>query len=403
MTNPGPLDGIRVLDLATMLAGPYGATYLGDLGADVIKIESPYGDDTRHLGPERDGERGNFLSLNRNKRGVVLDLTKPESAAVFARLAETADVLITNVREPAMSRLGISYEQVKAHRPDIIWVGVTAFGRDGPYGGRPGIDFLAQGYAGLVSLIGEPDGMPVRVTVPMVDIMTSLLVASSALAALHERAKSGQGQRIDVSLLDALVHVQCTGLGNYFLTGWVTPRVGNGSPYFAPSGVYECADGKMVCLTCPTEKFFVNLCTAFGAGWVEEERFATAEIRLEHKEELDALIKEQCKRSPRDELMTKLIDADVMAAPMNQIPDAAADPQIHHNGMITKTEHAKLGEINVTGVPVHLERTPGSVRRGPPVQGQHTREVLAELGYADDEIDDLHEDAAVVSPDSEQP
>ena len=393
----GPLAGIRVLDLATMLAGPYGATLLGDLGADVIKVESHYGDESRHLGPERDGERSPFLSLNRNKRGVVLDLRRPAAREVFGRLARTSDILITNVREPALSRLGLAYEQVRRHRVDVIWVGVTAFGPDGPYAGRPGIDFLAQGYAGLLSLNGEPSGAPVRVTVPLVDVMTSLLVVSGVLTALHVRTQTGQGQRIDVSLLDALVHAQCSGLGAYFLTGEVVPRTGNRSQYFAPSGIYPCADGRGIVITCPSEKFFASLCTALDVEWTNDPRFASIARRLENQDELDCLITERCRSVPRDELLERLIAADVLAAPINEIPEAVCDPQVCHNGMIVTTEHATLGPIRVTGVPVKLHDTPGSVRRGPPVKGQHTEEMLVELGYGPDEISALRHDGAVAT------
>jgi crotonobetainyl-CoA:carnitine CoA-transferase CaiB-like acyl-CoA transferase len=395
--RPGPLEGIRVLDMATMLAGPYAATFLGDLGADVIKIESPQGDDSRHLGPERQGERSPFLSLNRNKRGIVLDLERPEARSVFARLARTADVLITNIREPALSRLGLDYKQVRAYRRDVIWVGVTAFGADGPYAGRPGIDFLAQGLAGLLALNGEPERDPVRVTVPLVDVMTSLLVASGVLAALHVRAKSGEGQRIDVSLLDALVHAQCSGLGSYFLSGEAPPRTGNRSQYFAPSGAYRCADGKMLCLTCPSEKFFRNLCAALDVPWVDDPRFRTIADRLRHEDALDALIAARCANTPREDLLARLVAGDVLAAPVNEIAEVVDDPQIRHNEMIVTTEHRRLGAIQVTGVPIHLHRTPGSVRSGPPVYGQDTEEILRELGYEREDIAALVRDGAVAT------
>jgi len=391
------LHGLRVLDMATMLAGPYGATLLGDLGADVIKVESPAGDDSRHLGPQRAGQHSPFLSLNRNKRSLVLDLTRAPAREVFARLLRTADVLITNIREPALSRLGLSYEQARAHRHEIIWVGVTAFGADGPYAGRPGIDFLAQGLAGLVALNGEPGGRPVRITVPLVDVMTSLLVVSGVLVALHARAQSGAGQRIDVSLLDAVVHAQCSGLGAYFLTGEVTPRTGNRSQYFAPSGVYTCADGALVCITCPSEKFFRNLCDALDVSWAADPRFETIALRLRNEDALDALLAARCKEMTRGELLDRLIAADALAAPVNAIPEVVCDPQIQHNNMIVAVEHATLGPIRVTGVPLHLHGTPGSVRRSPPLLGEHTEEILLELGYPPAQIAALVDEAAVVT------
>ncbi len=393
----GPLAGIRVLDLATMLAGPYAATLLGDLGADVIKVESHYGDESRHLGPERDGQRSPFVSLNRNKRGLVLDLRRPAAQEVFARLAATSDVLITNVREPALSRLGLAYEQVRHYRADIIWVGVTAFGPDGPYAGRPGIDFLAQGYAGLLSLNGHPDGAPVRVTVPLVDVMTSELVVTGVLTALLVRARTGEGQRIDVSLLDALVHAQASGLGAYFLTGEVTPRTGNRSQYFAPSGVYTCADGRGIVITCPSEKFFGNLCAALAVEWKSDARFATIERRLANQDALDRVLAARCRDFDRDDLLERLIAADVLAAPIHEIPEVVRDPQVRHNEMIVTTQHTRLGAIDVTGVPVKLRGTPGSVRRAAPLQGEHTAEICAELGYGADDLEALMQDGAVAT------
>lgn len=385
----GPLAGLRVLDMSTMLAGPYGATLMGDLGADVIKIESHYGDESRHLGPMRGDQRGPYLSLNRSKRDLVLDLQQEEAQKVFAKIAATADVLVTNIREPALSKLGLAYEQVKAHKPDIIWVRVTAFGADGPYDGRPGIDFLAQGYTGVLTLNGEPKGGPVRTGFPAVDVMTSLLVANAAMAALRVRDQTGEGQRIEVSLLDALMHAQASSIGTYLATGDRPVRTGNRSLYFAPSGVYPTKDGKHVVITTPGEKFFGKVCRALDANWDTDPRFHDIDARLANEDELDRVVGERTSQFTRDELVEKLVAADVLTAPINEVEDVIKDPQILHNKMIVSTQHPELGELKVTGIPVRFYGTPCEVRKHPPMQGEHTRELLAELGYSAVEIDDL--------------
>lgn len=386
-TTCKPLAGLRVLDVSTMLAGPYGATLLGDLGADVIKVESHLGDDSRRLGAMRDGECGPFLSLNRNKRDVVIDMQQIEGQQVFARLAATTDVLITNVREPALSRLGLSHEQVSRHRPDIVWIGVTAFGPDGPYAGRPGIDFLTQGYCGVLGLNGEPGGGPVRTGFPAVDVITSLLVSNAALAALRVRDRTGKGQRVEVSLLDALMHAQASSIGSYLATGEPPKRTGNRSQYFAPSGVYPTKDGRHVIITTPSEKFFGNVCRALGAQWDQDPRFSSIAARLANHDELDRVMSERTRQFDRDELVERLIAADVLTAPINDVEDVVRDPQIRHNRMIVSVEHPALGQVEVTGVPIRFYGTPCMVERHPPMHGEHTREVLAGLGYTQAEID----------------
>ncbi len=387
--SAGPLEGIRVLDLSTMLAGPYGATILGDLGADVVRIESHYGDESRHLGPRRGTERGPYLSLNRSKRDMVLDLQQQAAQEVFARVASTADILITNVREPALSKLGINYEQVKAHKPDIVWIHVTAFGPDGPYAGRPGIDFLAQGYTGVLSLNGEPDGAPVRTGFPAVDVITSLLVSNAALTALRVRDQSGAGQRIEISLLDALMHAQASSIGTYLATGDRPQRTGNRSLYFAPSGVYPTRDGKHVVITTPAEKFFGKLCRALEVEWDTEERFHDISARLANEDELDRVLSERTGQFKRDDLLERLHAADVLTAPINEVEDVVTDPQILHNEMIVSIDHPTLGKIDVTGVPIRFYGTPAAIRKHPPLLGEHTRELLQEAGYSQEGIEQL--------------
>ncbi len=386
-----------------MMAGPYSATLLGDLGADVIKVESRYGDDSRHLGPGIGGERSAFLSLNRSKRGVVLDLRRPDAQEVFARLVATADVLVTNVREPALSNLGLDYETVRRHRDDIVWVGITAFGPDGPYAGRPGIDFLIQGYAGLLALNGEPGTPTTRVTVPLIDALTSVLVCTGALAALRSRSLTGEGQRIDVSLLDALVHAQASGLGSYLVTGEEPARVGNRSLYFAPSGVYPTRDAKEVVITCPSQKFFENLCAALGADWASDPRFATIEDRLAHNDALDEVIATRCRDLEADDLMARLVAADVLTAPVNRAAEVAADPQVRNNEMIVTVDHDRLGPVSVTGVPIKFRGTPARVDLPPPVKGQHTEAILEELGYTPAEVVELLASGLASGPEETAP
>jgi len=396
--SQGPCTGLRVLEISTMMAGPYAGTLLGDLGADVIKVESHYGDESRHLGPKRGTERSAYLSLNRSKRGIVLDLRRDDAQQVFSKLVATSDIVITNIREPALSKLRLDYDSVKAHREDIIWVGITAFGKDGPYQGRPGIDFLIQGYAGLLALNGEPDGEPVRVTIPLIDTLTSVLAAMGALAALRTRAETGRGERIDVSLIDALVHAQASGIGSYLITGEETPRTGNRSLYFAPSGIYNTKDDRKIVITCPAEKFFGKLCAALEVDWAEDPRFRDIDARMENQDELDRTIDARCREFSREELMQRLVAADVLTAPLNSVSEVVDDPQIAHNDMLVTTKHPTLGDVKVTGVPLHFQNTPGRVQLPPPLKGQHTSEILKELGYGEDEIERLARDQAIGTP-----
>lgn len=380
-----PLSGIRVLDLGSMVAAPLGATLLGDMGADVIKVEPPGGEEGRRIGPRRGDDTGLYIGVNRNKRSMELDLTTPHGQDVLRRLVTTADIVIHNVRSPAREKLGLDYAALAQARADIILVTVSTYGDSGPYAGRPGIDPSAQALGGLMAATGEPDGPALKAGAAVADVTAATLVAYSAMLALWARARDGRGQAAEVALVDGVVHLQGVQLGEYLLTGAPPPRVGNRSPFYAPYNSYRCADGHDVHLAAFNDKFFRNLCQALGAPELTRDpRFACAASRLANRDALDREIAAHCARHPRAALMARLQQADVVAAPVNDWPAVTADPQLRHNGLFPQVRHADHGPLQIPGIPLHLTRTPGSVRRPPPRLGQHTAEILDELGLPTD-------------------
>lgn len=386
----GPLAGIRVLDLGSMVAAPYGAAMLGDMGADVIKIEPPVGDELRQVGPGIGNDSGLFVGANRNKRGLVLDLRSAAGRAVFGRLAATSDIVIHNLRPQAQARVGLRYEDLINHRPDIISVTVSTYGESGPYAGRPGIDPSAQALSGFMTLTGFPGSGPLRTSVPIADATAANLVAFGAMTALWARAKDGQGQAVDVSLIDAMVHLQPGPIGQYGLVGYVQPQVGNGSPFFAPYNTYRCRDGRLIHVATINDKFFVKLYEALGAPELgRDARFLTNELRLANTRALDEALQAIFDRHDSGEMMRRMQAADAIAAPVKDIVEMFTDPQVLNNRMLVPVAHRLHGDLRVGGVPVKLKRTPGGTHRAPPTLGEHSREILQELGFANAEVAQL--------------
>ena len=396
----GPLTGIRVIELAHIMAGPVCGLMLADMGADVIKVEKvPGGDDTRRtLPPDIQGESAAFMMMNRNKRGIALDLKHADGKAALKRLLRDADVVVENYRRGTMERLGFSYDALKAENPGIILAELSGFGRDGPYADRPGFDLIAQGMSGLMSITGEGPGRPpVKVGAPVSDITAGILAAMGVLAALVERQGSGQGQRVATSLFEAAITHTYWQSAIAFATGHSPEPMGSAHPLNAPYQAFETADG------------WINVGAANQANWLRllevldapelaaDPRFAENSGRMDHREALVEALTPYFKRKGAAEWLEILERAGFPAGPVLSISEMHRDPQALARGMICETAHPKAGEVKTLGLPVRFSRTPGGVEGPAPLLGQHSREVLREAGFAEAEIAGLLESGALIA------
>lgn len=390
MTN-SCLSGLRVIDASRVLAGPYCAQMLGDQGAEVIKIEAPDGDETRTFGPAVcDGGAAYFQALNRNKRGIVLDLGRPEAREVFWELLASSDVLIENFKASTLRSWGIDDPaQITARFPRLVHCRITGFGDDGPLGGVPGYDAAVQAASGLMSVNGEPGGGPLRMGVPVVDLATGMQAAIAVLSALHERASSGCGQMCDLALYDCAIGIAHPHLPNYLWSGKEPERTGNGHPNIAPYDAFETATCALY-IAVGNDRQFATLCTQLDSPELAADpRFRGNVERIAHRPALKAALGALLRNRDGRELADRLQLAGVPAAPILGIAEVARDPHARHRGMVIEGD-----DYRGSGFPIKFSRTPSRLRMRPPRHGEHTREVLQEAGLAASRIEALDKSGA---------
>ena len=378
---PLPLEGIRVADFSRVLAGPYCTMMLGDLGADVVKIESPEGDDTRRWGPPyQGGESAYYLSCNRNKRGVVLDLRSEEGREWSHRLAVRSDVLVENFRPGSMKRWGLGYEQLAEENPGLVYCSISGYGRTGPDAELPGYDYVIQGAGGIMSITGEPYGTPTKVGVAIVDLTAGMFALSAILAALRVRDATGKGQKIDISLLDSHLAWLANVGSNYLLSGETPGRYGNGHANIVPYQTFKAKDGWLI-LAVGNDRQWGRFCGAVERpDLMSDERWATNDARVRNRDALVPLLEELFSGRSVEEWLALLKASEVPAGPVNTVDRALNDPQTVARGMVQEIEHPRIGPLRMVASPLHLEATPPVIRRHPPMLGEHTEEVLGELG-----------------------
>jgi formyl-CoA transferase len=385
-----PLAGVRVLELANYMAGPYCGLLLGDLGADVVKVENPQGGDySRASPPFNHGESAGFMLLNRNKRSLALDLKHPQGHRLFLELAQRADVLIENFRPGTMADLGLGYETLAARNPRLIYLAASGFGQTGPYSPRPGLDLILQGMSGLMSITGDEAGPPVKVGVPVCDLTAALYGACGILAALLVRDRTGEGQFIDVSLYESGVALAVWEAASYWTTGEVPQRLGSAHRASAPYQAVRTADG-YVTIGAGSPPNWTRLCRALGLDSLEHDpRFATNAARRERYRELAGLIEAVTVTQPSAHWYRLLEEAGVPCGVLQTYDQVLADPHLEARGFFVDLPHPRAGRVRALGSPARLAKSPARLNRAGPVLGEHTAEVLAELGRSPEEVAEL--------------
>lgn len=394
MTAPAPLTGIKVLDFSRLFAGPYATMTLADLGADVIKVESPSGDEARHFGPPFLGGEGmNFMALNRHKRSITLDMKKPTAVTIARQLASEADVVIENFRPGVADQLGVGYDELSKENPGLVYCSISGFGQKGPYASRPALDIVLQAMGGVMDRQGG-GGQPQLLVVTIADTYAAALAVQSILAALIARGRDGLGQRVEVTLFEALIAAQ-----GYRIISPADHVMLPGFDDTCPNGPFQTGDGTWLVIGIASDKSWHGLCDALEAPEIaDEERFATNPARVAHRAELLELLDREFRKRPRHEVLDRLERAGVPSGPVRTVEDLMTDEHVLERGTIIELDHPRAGRVRTMGSALHLARTPTTTGEAAPVQGQHSVEVLNGLGFSGDEIAQLVNDGVVLLP-----
>lgn len=397
----GPLEGIRILDLSQVMAGPFCTMLLGDLGADVIKVESPAGDSTRQMAGSDGTESPSFWAVNRNKRGIVVNLKDPRGAAVCRRLAAHSDILVENYRPGTLDRLGLGYDVLRQDNPGLIYASISGYGRTGPFAYRGGFDLVAQAETGLMSITGEPDSAPVKCGISVCDLGAALFITYAVLAAYIHRSRTGEGQHVETSLFEAGIALSVWEATEYFATNETPRPTGSAHRMSAPYQAFRCSDGHIT-IGAANQRTWERLCQALELeSLVNRPEFAIDGDRVRHREALAEMIEAVTVQQPRAYWLRVLDEAGVPCGPINNYAEVFQHPQAIARGMLQELSHPRGGRIRQVGPAVKYSATPAEIRRPAPGLGQHTAEILAEIGYTAREIQALAREGVIkVSPSS---